>query len=562
MSADLAAKYQFPGEATSQAWGAPEARQVMLSRGCVPSAVTESWVLNHFRWCVWSCACYARRLPAQWPSFWSTEGIVTRLLYRYEREYVCGERSALRRVLEGDSSSQQLMVLCIASIHCKDKAVLAEVTDGWYGVRAVLDPILAQAASKGRLRAGDKIACVGLRMSGVSEGVSPLTDKAEHAILPLNANCVRRATWHAKLGFQPRKAMFMSLSAVSELGGLVGAALDVVVIRAYPMLYMETLSDGRRVMRSEREELRIAGALAEKRAAMTQDLRERRLMAHARRASSVQAATSNIEVCRSGKELYEYVMHGSVDPAEARQRLTSSQSEALDRFAAEQRDEMEADVAEAVDKETPQRQVRALFKLLVCDYPAHKCKRPEPSASQLALVTVWGPRGISPADFAEGSRFVFTGLTVSPRRAESQQTHPLLRGAHLRLNFSSPGSHSKPLPADPEVVQRSEYRERGALCIDEMCHIAPGQEVDLAGSVTGCQAADHPGQSSMLHLSTTDERGTTHVATIEFPVVTFGAVNIASGCHATVRNCVYAPRSGAAPNTFYLRAGDGCEVIY
>ncbi|KAJ1658048.1 hypothetical protein GGF38_004310, partial [Coemansia sp. RSA 25] len=180
----------------------------------------------------------------------------------------------------------------------------------------------------------------------------------------------------------------------------------------------------------------------------------------------------------------------------------------------------------------------------------------------LALVTVWGPRGISPADFAEGSRFVFTGLTVSPRRAESQQTHPLLRGAHLRLNFSSPGSHSKPLPADPEVVQRSEYRERGALCIDEMCHIAPGQEVDLAGSVTGCQAADHPGQSSMLHLSTTDERGTTHVATIEFPVVTFGAVNIASGCQATVRNCVYAPRSGAAPNTFYLRAGDGCEVIY
>ncbi|KAJ2751971.1 hypothetical protein GGI19_004129, partial [Coemansia pectinata] len=545
MSAGLAAEYRFTDEASSQLWGAAEARQALLDRGCVSSAVTETWVL-----------------PTQWRSFWSIDNIVNRLLYRYEREYVCGQRSALRRVLEGDSSSQQLMVLCVAAVRCTDKATQAEVTDGWYGVQAVLDPVLAQAFRKGRLRIGDKIACVGLRLSGVAEGVPPLSDKAEHARLMLNGNCVRRAPWDAKLGFQRRKAMFLSLSAVCELGGPVGAALDVVVMRSYPMLYMETLADGRRVMRSEKEEQRISGALAAKRAAVTQDLKERELMARSKSANGVRLATSNIEACHEGKELYDYVMHSSADPTEAQRQLTSAQAEALERYAAEQQAAVEADVAETVDKRAPQRQVRALFKLLVCDYPAHKCKQAEPSGSQLALVTVWGPRGIGPADFAEGARFLFTGLTVSQRKAGWQQIHPHHQDACLRLNFSLPGSHFKPIPADPEVVQRSEYHERGTLCVDEMCHITPGQEVDLAGTVTGCQAGQQPGQSSVLHLSTTDERGTSHVATIEFPVVTFGAINVASGCQATVRNCVYAPRPGAAPNTFHLRAGDGCELVY
>ncbi|KAJ2491969.1 Breast cancer 2, early onset [Coemansia sp. RSA 2050] len=489
--------------------------------------------------------------------------VVNRLLYRYEREYVCGQRSALKRVLEGDSSSQQLMVLCVASVRCQDKAVQAEVTDGWYGVQAVLDPVLAQAHSKGRLRIGDKIACAGLRLSGVTEGVPPLTEKAGHARLMLNGNSVRRAPWDTKLGFQQRKAMFLSLSAISELGGPVGAALDVVVMRSYPTLYMETLSDGRRVMRSEKEELRISGALVEKRAALTQDLKERQLMARTKSASSARPTTSNIEACHGGKELYDYVMYSSADSTEARQQLTSTQVEALDRYVAEQQAEIEVDVTEAVDKQAPQRQVRALFKLLVCDYPSHKCKQVEASGSQLALITVWGPRGIGPADFTEGSRFLFTGLTVSPRKAGWQQMRSHHhQDAYLRLNFSLPGSHYRPMPVDQEIVQRSEYCERGALCIDELCHITPGQEVDLAGSVSGCQAGQYPSQSSILHLSTTDESGVSHIALIEFPVITYGAVSVASGCLATVRNCVYAPRAGAAPNTFYLKAGDGCELLY
>ncbi|KAJ1998391.1 hypothetical protein H4R26_005480, partial [Coemansia thaxteri] len=465
---------------------------------------------------------------------------------------------ALKRILECDSSSQQLIVLCVASIHRTDKATLAEVTDGWYSVHATLDSVLAEAASRDRLRVGDKIACVGLRMGGLADGVSPLTDMANCATLLLNANCVQRAPWDAKLGFQHRKAMYLSLSAVLELGGPIGAALDVVVMRCYPMLYMETLPGGQRVVRTEREEQRISGTMAEKRATMVQDLKERRLMAHPEHTRACLGAP-NLRACQEGKELYDYVMHHSSDPAVVQQQLSGAQAATLDRYAAERQTEIETDIAEAVARDAPLRQVRAFFRLLVCDYPAHRYKHSEPKTDRLALVTVWGPRALVPADFAEGSRFLFTGLTVSPRRARTQ-THSQPEEACLRLNFNSTGSHSKALPADPAVVQRSEFRERGTLCIDELCHVKAGEEVDLAGCVAECRAGQ-PGQSSVLHLSTNDEHGKSYSATVEFPVVTFGAISVASGCQVTVRNCLYASCTGAAQNSFHLRASDGTELV-
>ncbi|KAJ1893444.1 hypothetical protein LPJ66_005749, partial [Kickxella alabastrina] len=194
-------------------WGWAEARQTLLARGCEPKVVAEAWVRNHFRWSVWAAASYARRLPARWRALWCVEAVLARLVQRYEREYLRGQRSALRRVLEGDASAQQLMVLAVAAVGWQGAAPRLEVTDGWYGVAASADPVLVQALRSGRLRVGDKVACVGLRLSGVSDGVDPLSPAARSAALVLSANCVRRARWDARLGFQRRGAMFMSLSA-------------------------------------------------------------------------------------------------------------------------------------------------------------------------------------------------------------------------------------------------------------------------------------------------------------------------------------------------------------
>ncbi|KAJ1942327.1 hypothetical protein GGF37_003164, partial [Kickxella alabastrina] len=225
-------------------WGWAEARQTLLARGCEPKVVAEAWVRNHFRWSVWAAASYARRLPARWRTLWCVEAVLARLVQRYECEYLRGQRSALRRVLEGDASAQQLMVLAVAAVGWQGAAPRLEVTDGWYGVAASADPVLVQALRSGRLRVGDKVACVGLRLSGVSDGIDPLSPAARSAALVLSANCVRRARWDARLGFQRRGAMFMSLSAVYALGGAVGAALDVVVVRSYPMVFREALAGG------------------------------------------------------------------------------------------------------------------------------------------------------------------------------------------------------------------------------------------------------------------------------------------------------------------------------
>ncbi|KAJ1797142.1 hypothetical protein LPJ75_007105, partial [Coemansia sp. RSA 2598] len=151
-------------------WGWQEARQTLIVRGCVPGAIPDAWVHNHFRWCVWNAASYARRLPATWSSFWSVEAVVDRLWRRYEREHLLGQRSALKRILEADSAAQQPMILVVSEVDCARDAVRMEVTDGWYAVTTSVDTVLERALRKGKLRVGDKIACIGARINGVGEG--------------------------------------------------------------------------------------------------------------------------------------------------------------------------------------------------------------------------------------------------------------------------------------------------------------------------------------------------------------------------------------------------------
>ncbi|KAJ2456369.1 hypothetical protein EV183_000069 [Coemansia sp. RSA 2336] len=254
MTADQAATYRFPKGASG--WGAAEAAQELRAQG---RDVADAWVRNHYRWVVWTSASYARRIPTRWREFWSTEYVLQRLARRHERESVRGERPALRQVLERDEVAQRAMVLCVAQVGAE-----IEVTDGWYSMRACTDAVLQAAITRGQLRAGDKIACAGLRMES-SEACEPLSPTAQSARLLLNANSVRRARWDAVLGFQPHGALFLSLGAVHACGGPVGATLDVVVMRRYPTVYSEVLPSGGRIVRTAREEERIAIEDAERR---------------------------------------------------------------------------------------------------------------------------------------------------------------------------------------------------------------------------------------------------------------------------------------------------------
>ncbi|KAJ2787334.1 hypothetical protein GGI15_000818 [Coemansia interrupta] len=514
MTAATAGEYRFAVGAGR--WGWAEARQALVARGCDPAAVADAWVRNHFRWSVWAAASYARRLPSRWRALWSVEAVLARLWRRYEREHACGERPALRRVLEGDAAPQLPMVLAVAAVGCggDGDGARVEVTDGWYGVGATLDAVLAQAVQRGRLRVGDKIACVGLQLHGARGGVAPLSDDATGATLALTANCVRRARWDARLGFHRGACMRLALSAVHVLGGVVAPALDVVVMRCYAPAFRETLADGGRVVRCQREELRAQDAFAERRAAL---------------AASLQLDGAGDDAAA-----------GDDADADADLRLQQLQ--------------------QRVDAALPPRQVCAFFRLLVCDYPAHGAGHdaltPTPTPAT-ATVTVWASRGLSPADFAEGRRYLLTGL--------SPAAHQRPGAAPLRLNFSASGCAARPMPADAALVDRSAYCPRAALHVDELRHVAACQEVDVVGRVDAVEhsaAAAAAAARSVLRIVAVDEHALPHYASIEFDAATFGRIAPAAGTPVTARNCVCLAPSHAAPRSFLLRADEHAEFVF
>ncbi|KAG5177798.1 hypothetical protein JKP88DRAFT_264879 [Tribonema minus] len=140
----------------------------------------------------------------------------------YDVEVARGRKPHVRAILQGDAAAELPCVLCVASL---DPPVL---TDGWYAVDATLDRGLAFQAQRGRLRVGDKLAVAG--------GVL------------LCSNSTRRARWDARLGrLRSRDGapppLLIPLCAAFADGGLI-TATEVVVLRLYPVQYMETLEEG------------------------------------------------------------------------------------------------------------------------------------------------------------------------------------------------------------------------------------------------------------------------------------------------------------------------------
>lgn len=98
---------------------------------------------------------------------------------RYEKELNGGSRPALRLITTQDSPASSPMVLCISNIFWSESGVTSdglaiaacpelEVTDGWYKLRATVDPPLARAIERGAIRVGRKIAVAGAKVHLIS----------------------------------------------------------------------------------------------------------------------------------------------------------------------------------------------------------------------------------------------------------------------------------------------------------------------------------------------------------------------------------------------------------
>lgn len=133
-----------------------------------------------------------------------------------------------------------------------------ELTDGWYKIKANLDPVLEQAVLMENLVSGTKMLiqgakvphrhlarCVWLtklvQLEGGGEGEEPLA-AFESSTLGICGNSTVRASWDTKLGFRKGRAI-CSFKSLRPDGGNV-PFIDVVVATMYPMGYKGPFVEG------------------------------------------------------------------------------------------------------------------------------------------------------------------------------------------------------------------------------------------------------------------------------------------------------------------------------
>lgn len=99
-------------------------------------------------------------------------------------------RSAIKKILERDDIAAKTLVLCVSDIVSSNtntsegsgdkasadikKAAVVELTDGWYAVRAQLDPPLTTLLKSGRLAVGQKVVTHGAELVGSPDACAPL----------------------------------------------------------------------------------------------------------------------------------------------------------------------------------------------------------------------------------------------------------------------------------------------------------------------------------------------------------------------------------------------------
>ncbi|KAJ7070740.1 hypothetical protein C8F01DRAFT_392979 [Mycena amicta] len=230
------------------------ALEELLAQGC--SLATKLWVDNHWCLILWKLAgmvCLEPELERDpRTTRWSWEEVMRQLLYRYERELNRGIRPPLRCVATQDAPASCPMVLCVSNISWLDGGVTddgvplpahpeLEVTDGWYRLRAHVDAPLARAVRRGVICVGRKIAVVGARLSNERKDPQEVLEAYNSTKLEIAGNGSHLAPWHSKLGFKaaPWVATMRSLTAD---GGLV-PALDVVLLKVYPIAYLEFIEE-------------------------------------------------------------------------------------------------------------------------------------------------------------------------------------------------------------------------------------------------------------------------------------------------------------------------------
>ncbi|KAF9933275.1 hypothetical protein BGZ67_004354 [Mortierella alpina] len=433
-------------------WGVDEAYLGLLSRGAKQELLSRTWLENHYAMIVWKLACYVRSWPehllaaaAAGSGWFCPSKVLDQLAYRYEREINRAERPAVRKIVEGDESPAKHMVLAIAGIErvfaeeAKKEVLKVTVTDGWYVMPATLDACLTRAAERGRLKVGSKIHVCQAKLSGAEHGIAiqdVMVGSSAVTIL-LQANSTRLARWDKKLGFQKECVIRTTrLRNIVIDGGLV-PALDVVVLRKYPVMYMESLEDGTKIRRTAREEERAA---------------------------------------EEYREWMQKQYHDMVSEVQARFGADADGSMSITQ-PIRMHDEIRSRAAD-LEAKAVSRNVVPFFSIRVGDYHCGgsgidiDC---ESEHQQEAIITFWHD---DHGSYQEGHRVkIMSVMAKKPSREHGSDEKIQLTGTRMSAVLE--------LPTDPEAMLLTSYLPREITTCAEVGHLYHGAEFDLAVVVLG-----------------------------------------------------------------------------
>ncbi|NXA51689.1 BRCA2 protein, partial [Nothocercus julius] len=486
--------------------------------GVDPKLITEAWVYNHYRWIVWKLAAMEVSFPHEFANRCLTpETVLLQLKYRYDLEVDNSKRSAIKKIMEKDDTAGKTLILCISKIvslntivspssnskcvESKKEGAIIEVTDGWYGIRALLDPPLKAFLHRRQLTVGQKVIVHGAELVGSQDGCAPL-EAPDSLMLKISANSTRRARWNAKLGFHRDPRPFpLPLSSLYSEGGTVGC-VDVVIQRTYPVQWMEKMSSGSYVFRNSRAEEREAAKHAEEQQkklealfAKIQAEYEKHEERSSRRTVRPRIVTrQQIHNLQDGAELYEAIQNAS-DPGYMEGYLSEEQLKALNAHRQVLNDKKQAQIqaefkkavesAEQEEHSCSKRDVSAVWKLCVVDYRKQE-------KHHGVMLSIWRPLLDVCSLLKEGSRYRIYQLLASQSRGRSDP-------AKIQLTATKKTQYLQ-LPVSQEMLSQI-FSPRKALTFTSLSDPSfqpPCAEVDLVGVVV---SVGRTGFTTLVHLS-------------------------------------------------------------
>nr|XP_039329367.1 breast cancer type 2 susceptibility protein [Saimiri boliviensis boliviensis] len=486
--------------------------------GVDPKLISRIWVYNHYRWIIWKLAAMEFAFPKEFANrCLSPERVLLQLKYRYDMEIDKSRRSAIKKIMERDDTAAKTLVLCVSDIISlsanisetssnktssadTQKVAIIELTDGWYAVKAQLDPPLLAVLKKGRLTVGQKIILHGAELVGSPDACTPL-EAPESLMLKISANSTRPARWYTKLGFFPDPRPFpLPLSSLFSDGGNVGC-VDVIIQRAYPIQWMEKTSSGLYIFRNEREE--------EKEAAKHAEAQQKRLEAlftkiqeefeeHEENTTkpylpSRALTRQQVHALQDGAELYEAVKNAA-DPAYLEGYFSEEQLRALNNHRQMLNDKKQAQIqleirkamVSAEQKEQGlSRDVTTVWKLRIVSYPK--------KAKDSVILSIWRPSSDLYSLLTEGKRYRIYHLATSKSKSKSER-------ANIQLVTTKKTQYQQ-LPASDEILFQV-YQPREPLHFSKFLDpdFQPScSEVDLIGFVVS--VVKKTGLAPLVYLS-------------------------------------------------------------